>query len=267
MAPATHAAEHEDRIPFARDGRPPGGSLPQAPSRQGRLADKLIEHEAGSGPSAGRRWNAKRMQTSLPVAWSWSKALTRSARVKSVILDTIKAERGRLSAPEQDLFRRALRVFVEAGDRDTVDPSSAAGWRSAGIASAVPPASTSHDGTRQRFEDVSRFRRPRSPGRPAAVVSGGHHGATVAAEGLYLASPVPLGAHLAQWADSVALWCASDRTLRESEPAGAAEAVRRAWRPRETRRGSRKAALNRVAGPARGRFSPSLSPPNCLAIH
>lgn len=45
--------------------------------------------------------------------------------MKYVVLDSFKADYKRRSPSEQVLFRAALRVFVDAGDRYAVDPASA----------------------------------------------------------------------------------------------------------------------------------------------
>jgi len=46
--------------------------------------------------------------------------------VKYVVLDSFRADFKRLSAAEQDLFRKALRDFVKACDRYALDPAT--GW-------------------------------------------------------------------------------------------------------------------------------------------
>ncbi len=44
--------------------------------------------------------------------------------MKYVVLDSFKADYRRLSAAEQDLFKKALRDFIEACDRYALDPST-----------------------------------------------------------------------------------------------------------------------------------------------
>jgi hypothetical protein len=44
--------------------------------------------------------------------------------VKYVVLDSFKADYKRLSAAEQDLFKKALRAFIDACDRYATDPSA-----------------------------------------------------------------------------------------------------------------------------------------------
>ncbi len=44
--------------------------------------------------------------------------------MKYAVLDSFKADHKRLSASEQDLFKKALRDFIEACDRYAIDPSS-----------------------------------------------------------------------------------------------------------------------------------------------
>ncbi len=46
--------------------------------------------------------------------------------MKYVVLDSFKADYKRLSTAEQDLFKKALRDFIEACDRYAIDPST--GW-------------------------------------------------------------------------------------------------------------------------------------------
>ena len=45
--------------------------------------------------------------------------------MKYAVLDSFKADYKRLSTSEQDLFRTALRDFIEACDRYAIDPSTA----------------------------------------------------------------------------------------------------------------------------------------------
>ncbi|MEX1170325.1 MAG: hypothetical protein WEE50_09310 [Chloroflexota bacterium] len=45
--------------------------------------------------------------------------------MKFTVLDSFKADYKRLSAPEQDLFKKALRDFIEACERYALDPSTA----------------------------------------------------------------------------------------------------------------------------------------------
>jgi len=49
--------------------------------------------------------------------------------VKYVVLDSFKADDKRLSAAEQDLFKKTLRDFIGACDRYASDPST--GWPAA----------------------------------------------------------------------------------------------------------------------------------------
>lgn len=45
--------------------------------------------------------------------------------MKFAVLDSFRADYKHLSAPEQDLFKKALRVFIEACDRYALDSSVA----------------------------------------------------------------------------------------------------------------------------------------------
>jgi len=44
--------------------------------------------------------------------------------VRYVVLDSFKADHKRISTAEQDLFKKALRDFIEACDRYAIDPST-----------------------------------------------------------------------------------------------------------------------------------------------